>query len=372
MVCKKCKNQIPDGSEFCGYCGHRAAKKKEEKGKSKTPFLIGLAIGLIVALILTVVLVITRPVVSYDEQIEKGYDLLEEGKHEEAVEVFDEAIKTDEKRPEGYMGKAQAMAHDPNMTMEKAKAIADVLEEGYIKTGSEKIILHVEVVQDIMEGGFIDEAKVLDSVKMLDKEQGWMDEDEYKTLISTFLETPYFGLDDDYHIYYDEYESGSIWRLSYADFKETFGDEILYEGAVEDGLSTFFEVVTKDATYCFMNYGPGYEPNKDNFLLGSIDTKSEKFTFGRGIKVGMEISELERLLPTTEIPNGYSGSYRYLFGEDLEPCETIPAGGTLIYRSTEIWNDLELIVGWERSEYCATMYITQKNGVITEINSGTW
>jgi len=66
------------------------------------------------------------------------------------------------------MGKAQAMAHDPNMTMEKAKAIADVLEEGYIKTGSEKIILHVEVVQDIMEGsGFIDEAKVLDRVKML-------------------------------------------------------------------------------------------------------------------------------------------------------------------------------------------------------------
>jgi len=171
MVCKKCKNQIPDGSEFCGYCGYRAAKKKEEKGKSKTPFLIGLAIGLLVALILTVVLVITRPVVSYDEQIEKGYDLLEEGKHEEAVDVFDEAIKTDEKRPEGYMGKAQAMAHDPNMTMEKAKAIADVLEEGYIKTGSEKIILHVEVVQDIMEGsGFIDEAKVLDSVKMLDSD----------------------------------------------------------------------------------------------------------------------------------------------------------------------------------------------------------
>jgi len=57
------------------------------------------------------------------------------------------------------------------MTMEKAKAIADVLEEGYIKTGSEKIILHVEVVQDIMEGsGFIDEAKVLDSVKMLDSD----------------------------------------------------------------------------------------------------------------------------------------------------------------------------------------------------------
>ena len=56
MVCKKCKNQIPDGSEFCSYCGHRAAKKKEEKGKSKTPFLIGLAIGLLVALILTVVL----------------------------------------------------------------------------------------------------------------------------------------------------------------------------------------------------------------------------------------------------------------------------------------------------------------------------
>ena len=165
MTCKNCKNEIEPGSVFCGKCGAPVKKK------SKAPLYIGLIIGVAIIAIVAILSILNFTGDAYEKQIDIGYDLIDKGKYEEAVLAFDKAIEIDEKRPEGYMGKAESLAYDPDMTPEKAGEIVRVLELGYEKSGDEKVIKHKVVVGEIIrENGFEEEAKIVEKEESLQME----------------------------------------------------------------------------------------------------------------------------------------------------------------------------------------------------------
>ena len=160
MKCKTCGKKLDKGAIFCGSCSAPVPRK------NKAPLYISLIVGVSILAIVAILGILKYNTGAYDRQIELGYELLNDGKYKEAIIEFDKAIEIEEKRPEGYMGKAESLAHDPEMTPEKAGEIVKVLEEGYKKSGDKKVLEHKKKVGEIIcENGFDDVAKIVEEVK---------------------------------------------------------------------------------------------------------------------------------------------------------------------------------------------------------------
>ena len=179
MKCNNCQQEVSQNSVSCEKCGNPFKK-------NKAPLYIGLIIGVAVIAVIAILSILNFTGDAYKKQINIGYDLLEEGKYEEAVLAFDKAIEIDEKRPEGYMGKAESLAHDPEMTPEKAEAIAEVLNVGYEKTGDKKVLEHKKSVGRILQdNGFDVEAGIIAAINSNPKGSKTVSE---KTVASSYLE----------------------------------------------------------------------------------------------------------------------------------------------------------------------------------------
>ncbi len=182
MRCVNCGFENTMGAKFCEKCGTKmpdmadaalmpepapesASVPEKSKGKKRKGIYIAIASVLCVALLVGVGIWIFNafgPAGKYDKQIKLGYELLEEGKYEEAIIAFDKAINIDKKKPEGYVGKATAMAHDEDMNVSVVKEIVFVIDEGYKKSKDKKIIQHMKKVADIIEGnGYYAEAELM-------------------------------------------------------------------------------------------------------------------------------------------------------------------------------------------------------------------
>ena len=158
MKCKKCGTINKKDYAFCGGCGAPIPKK------SKAPLYISMISVVAILAVAAIVGILSYNSNAYDRQIELGYELLGEGNYKEAILAFDKAIEIEEKRPEGYMGKAESLAHDPEMTIEKAEKIVGVLEEGYKKSKDKKVLEHKKKVAKILrDNGFGEAAEIVES-----------------------------------------------------------------------------------------------------------------------------------------------------------------------------------------------------------------
>ena len=234
------------------------------------------------------------------------------------------------------------------------------------KTGTEA----KEEIIDTVKLFYIDRSSIEVSSDEADsyKKQGWIEEDEHEKLMAGYKEKPYFALEEDSMVLYGSDSHESIMHMTYSDFKDAFGDEILYVSEITDGLYYSFDVITADANYTFLEGRTAGD--KDSFVLCGISTTSDKLTFGRGIKVGQNISEIEDIIPKTEIPSGYfreQDSFKYMFDQEQVPCSEQPNGGDLVYEGRSNDTELTLDLGWVESEVFARMNITQENGVIVDI-----
>ncbi len=187
MYCNKCGFQNPDNSAFCQKCGNQMiSHSSDNRAPLQTPLQAPLSpsevskvqkrkkpVILIIILSVLILAVIAAGCIffmmntktaksSYDEQIDLGYSLINDGKYEEAIIAFDEAIEIDEKKPKAYYGKTEAMAHDENMNGEVVDEIVEVIDTGYKKSGDAGLIDHMENVAVIIEeNGFTEEADLM-------------------------------------------------------------------------------------------------------------------------------------------------------------------------------------------------------------------
>ncbi len=176
--CEKCGTKMPDmadaalmpepaptpvtASEIVFDIPSEAPTAPVRKPKSKKKFYIIIAAVLCVALLVGVGIWLFADKIgtsasddNYDKQVDIGYDLLDQGKYEEAIVAFDKAIKIDDKKPEAYIGKATAMAHDDEMDYIKADEIIELAEAAYEKTGDADVLLHLKEVAAIVgDNGF--------------------------------------------------------------------------------------------------------------------------------------------------------------------------------------------------------------------------
>ena len=191
---------------------------------------------------------------------------------------------------------------------------------------------------------------------------------EYENVSDLYKETPFFAIDSDWYAYCDSDNSKSLMFMTYRDFKTKFKDEILQEKIIENYMYSALDVTTADAIYTFMDISES--DDEENFKLYRISTKSDKLSFGRGIKVGQKVSDLYAILPESDIPDGYSyddASVKYLFDNSCAPFAEEPDFGNIIYVATEDGDSIKLVMGFYCDESSGMLHITHNDGVITDI-----
>ncbi len=229
--------------------------------KKKVGVIIAVALAVAVIIAGAVLFVMNSFVNDYDRQVNLGYNLMDEGKYEEAILAFDKAIEIDDTKPKAYYGKASAMAFDPNMTKEKAIEIAKVLKTGYEKSKDAGLIEHMKEVSEIMENnGFEEEAKVLvqeydkkkdnvensDDVKQSIDIMSMSDEELFEAVLPHIYlimsEYDLWGIDtedDWYDMYYDpdESEHSPYFDGDLSKIKALKKESIPAESYADDGLA---------------------------------------------------------------------------------------------------------------------------------------
>lgn len=316
MNCKHCQKPLDENAKVCGYCGARVPKKRFNLSKKQRVFVIVAEVFLVLLLIFII-----------------------------EVRLMNKSLKTAKDNTDSL----KLDVKEQERTFEQFKEIqgADNVKLFYIDRSS------IEVSPDEVE---------------LYKKQGWIEEKAHEALLKTYREKPFFALEEDSMVLYGTDNHESIMHMTYSDFKDAFGDKILYVSEITDGLYYSFDVITADANYTFLEGRTAGD--KDSFVLCGISTTSDKLTFGRGIKVGQNISEIEDIIPETEIPSGYfreQDSFKYMFDQEQVPCSEQPNGGDLVYEGRLNDTELTLDLGWVESEVFARMNITQENGVIVDI-----
>ena len=156
LICKKCGNQNADGAMFCGRCGAKLASGGGARKSGGKRAVIAVLLLLCTALIIGGAAWCAVSFTPYNRQIRLGYQLLEQQNYEEAVLTFDKAIEIDEKRPEGYIGKAKTYAYDNSIQDGKAKKIIGVLNEGYQNSQSRKVLSTMKTLSEELRNAGLD------------------------------------------------------------------------------------------------------------------------------------------------------------------------------------------------------------------------
>lgn len=156
IICKKCGNQNADGAMFCGRCGAKLAPGGGARKSGGKRAVIAVILLLCAALIIGGAAWCAVSFTPYNRQIRLGYQLLEQQNYEEAVLTFDKAIEIDEKRPEGYIGKAKTYAYDNSIQDGKAKKIIGVLNEGYQNSQSLKVLSAMKTLSEELHNAGLD------------------------------------------------------------------------------------------------------------------------------------------------------------------------------------------------------------------------
>ena len=144
MICKSCGTEITQGNNFCARCGAPADRQPTQPRRRKKwwlPLVIVAACVISVSALVSVLVSAGTRVVKdayteslWADQYNAGSYAMTAGKYEDAVDAFEEAIRIDPQREEGYVCLARAY-----VMMGDIRAAQQILEKGAQKTGNEAL-----------------------------------------------------------------------------------------------------------------------------------------------------------------------------------------------------------------------------------------
>ena len=162
MFCIRCGAEIQAGDKFCDKCG--APQKSDVSAgaprgndmntndpvrKKNRMFPIFLLAGLLLVVIGVLVFLIFASGgkgKEYDEQLKLAERYLDELDYDKAIAAYKAAIEIDPAKPEAYLGLAEAY-----VAQGKYQKAIDVLEDGYEKTGDERLADKIAEIEALMK-----------------------------------------------------------------------------------------------------------------------------------------------------------------------------------------------------------------------------
>ncbi len=94
MICKKCKNEIPDGSVFCPKCGKKISTQNNKDDNNKiTKRKKGIISGVCVAVGIIVIIGVAYVILVNSDPVKKYTYLFDKGNSKEAIDIYNRKIK---------------------------------------------------------------------------------------------------------------------------------------------------------------------------------------------------------------------------------------------------------------------------------------
>ena len=183
MFCSQCGKKNDNTAKFCGGCGaaiatsqpaqtnqarqkqsdiqrQQPARPKNLSEKTTTPRskrkIIIIAVVAFVVLLAgaSAIWLMPKSTPEYDEQIRLGYERIEDGQYEEAIDAFDIAIEIDEKRPQAYIGLADTHYAEAVTWDYVVESVDESLRRGYEMSESDEIAdAYIRIAEQIVADG---------------------------------------------------------------------------------------------------------------------------------------------------------------------------------------------------------------------------